>query len=104
MYVEPLYIQAENVAFPELKQVIVADAKRVVMKADFKEAMNALVGIDDDGTGDVSDDMLGDNSIPSGHINQSENIQQALEGLKQSVEKLEQELEDLLKIHEESKT
>ena len=102
MYVEPLYIQAENVAFPELKQVIVADAKRVVMKADFKEAMNALVGIVDD-TADVSDDMLGVDGIPSGHINQSENIQQALEGLKQSVEKLEQELEDLLKIHEESK-
>ena len=48
--------------------------------------------------------MLGEGSIASGHIKQSENIQQALEGLKQSVEQLEKELEDILKIDEGSRT
>jgi uncharacterized protein YjbJ (UPF0337 family) len=74
------------------------------MKADFKEAMNALVGIVDEDIGKVSDDMLGEDNIASDQTDQSGNIQQALEGLKQSVEKLEQELEDILNIHEENKT
>ncbi len=44
LYVEPLYVQATNSPFPELKRVIVASQNRVVMRPSFDEAINALVG------------------------------------------------------------
>ena len=42
LYVEPVFLQAESLAFPELKQVIVADAGEVVMRPTLKEALRAL--------------------------------------------------------------
>ena len=44
LYVEPLYIRAEALAFPELKKVIVADARRVVMSDTLAESLSLLVG------------------------------------------------------------
>ncbi len=44
LYVEPLYLQAESNALPELKRVIVADGDRVEMRETFEEALAALVG------------------------------------------------------------
>ncbi len=43
LYVEPLYLQAESNALPELKRVIVADGERVVMRERFDEALAALL-------------------------------------------------------------
>lgn len=42
LYAEPLYLQATGLAFPELKQVILADTSRVVMEATLEEAIAAL--------------------------------------------------------------
>jgi len=42
LYVEPLYLQAETNALPELKRVIVADGERVVMRLTLAEALAAL--------------------------------------------------------------
>ncbi len=42
LYVEPLYIQAEEGAVPELKRVIVAYGERVVMRKGRREAIRAL--------------------------------------------------------------
>ena len=44
LYVEPLYVQATNSPFPELKRVIVASQNRVVMRNSLDEAIAALVG------------------------------------------------------------
>ena len=44
LYVEPVFLQAENLAFPELKQVIVADAGEVVMRPTLQAALDALTG------------------------------------------------------------
>lgn len=44
LYVEPLYVQATNSPFPELKRVIVASQEKVVMRSSLDEAISALVG------------------------------------------------------------
>ncbi len=43
LYVEPLYVQAVNSPFPELKRVIVASQNSVVMRPSLSEAIAALV-------------------------------------------------------------
>jgi len=44
IYVEPVFLQAENFEFPELKQVIVATTEGVEMRSTLDEALLALVG------------------------------------------------------------
>ena len=93
MYVEPLYIQAETIAFPELKQVIVADAKRVVMRADLQSALEALVG----------EDVVSTTSSPTEPTTQQsvEDVRKAFEDLQQTLDQLGQALEELLEATEE---
>ena len=92
MYVEPLYIQAETIAFPELKQVIVADAKRVVMEDDFQSALDALLGKRADTNGE---DTTPSSTDPT-RQQQIEDVRQAIEDLQQSLDQLEQSLEEIL--------
>jgi uncharacterized membrane protein (UPF0182 family) len=42
LYVEPVYLQAESSALPELKRVIVASGSRIAMRETLGEALNAL--------------------------------------------------------------
>jgi len=44
LYVEPLYLQAEQSPFPELKRVIVATGERVAMDLTLEQALNKLFG------------------------------------------------------------
>ena len=44
LYVEPVYIQAEGIQFPELKRVILGTAKKVVMEDSLALALTALTG------------------------------------------------------------
>lgn len=44
VYVEPLYLEAENTAIPQLERVIVAQGGRVVMQPTLDAAVAALVG------------------------------------------------------------
>ncbi len=43
LYVEPLYLQSESSALPELKRVIVASPTRIIMRETLSEALAALV-------------------------------------------------------------
>ena len=45
MYIEPIYLQAENLAFPELKRVIVATSEKVVMRPSLQESLAATIGV-----------------------------------------------------------
>ncbi len=91
MYVEPLYIQAENIAFPELKQVILADAKSVVMADDLNSALEALLAGGEPEPVTPADPV----AQPTEGMNADE-IRQAIAQLKQSLDRLEQALEQLL--------
>jgi uncharacterized membrane protein (UPF0182 family) len=95
LYVEPLYIQSETIAFPELKQVIVADAKRVVMKDDLKSALEALVG----------KRIVDTTPSPTETTTQQniEDVRQAFEDLQKTLDQLEQALEELLESTEEGR-
>lgn len=44
LYIEPLYLQAEQGQLPQLKQVLVSDGDKVVMKETLGEALEALFG------------------------------------------------------------
>lgn len=44
LYVEPVYLQAEQSSIPELKRVIVADQKKVIMSDSLEKALLALTG------------------------------------------------------------
>jgi len=44
LYVEPIYLQAENGPIPELKRVVVSTGNRVVMEATLEEALAKLFG------------------------------------------------------------
>ncbi|MBS3909963.1 MAG: UPF0182 family protein [Actinobacteria bacterium] len=44
LYVEPLYLQAEQTELPELKRVIVAYGSKIVMESDLGTALNAIFG------------------------------------------------------------
>jgi uncharacterized membrane protein (UPF0182 family) len=44
LYVEPLYLQADTGALPELKRVIVAHSDRIDLGANLQEALGRLVG------------------------------------------------------------
>ena len=45
LYVEPLFLQAESNALPELKRVIVSDGQRVIMRPTLVEALADLVSV-----------------------------------------------------------
>jgi len=44
LYVEPIFLQAEDAQLPEIKRVAMADTQRVVWAEEFEDALSALVG------------------------------------------------------------
>jgi len=44
LYVEPLYLDSEQMRFPELRRVIVATKDRVAMRKTLREALDAVLG------------------------------------------------------------
>ena len=49
LYAEPLFVQAESVAIPELRQVVLVLGDRVVLRPTLREALIALFGEEADG-------------------------------------------------------
>ena len=91
IYVEPLYLQSEVLAFPELKKVIVADGSDVVMANSVDEALAMLIGeeLQPDpplkaGGGDTGRGLRGLDEIDA-----------AVTGLGEAVQELEKALEIL---------
>lgn len=44
LYVEPIYLQAENVRFPELKRVVVANGNSIAMEPTLAQAIDVAMG------------------------------------------------------------
>ena len=75
LYVEPVYLRAEQGELPELRRVIVAYDKEVVMRPNLEEALTALFGNEDI-------PQIAQPSQPSTPINADSNlVQQAAEAL-----------------------
>lgn len=47
LYVEPVYLIAEDTAIPQLKRIIVSNGKRLAMKPTLEEAISAVYGTDE---------------------------------------------------------
>ena len=93
IYVEPLYLQSEILALPELKKVILADAVEVVMADTVDQALAMLVG----GVEPVPLPVSAIVSAESVAIEELERIQDAVDGLGEALGNLEEALGGLRK-------
>ena len=89
LYVEPLYLQSANVRFPELKQVILASAKKVVMESTLDEAIASLVGESSAGPPVPAEE-------PAAIQEEIKRIREVLAGVQEGFSELEEALRDLL--------
>ena len=90
LYAEPIYLRAEGINFPELKQVILATGTTVVMRGSVEEAVAALIA--ETGESPSIDDTTPTlpSDVPSSAV---EEIDRAIEQLKESIRNLENALE-----------
>ena len=104
LYAEPIYLQAEGVEFPELKRVILATQKKVVMEDSVPEAIAALTGVVLPAGGppalvEVDATEATDELVPPAGASQFrqeiEDLTGALDGLKDNLSRLEAALERL---------
>ncbi len=91
LYVEPMYLQSEVLAFPELKKIILADGSDVVMADSIKEGLIMLVH---GGKAAPAVDVVSDagSAIDARDLRQ---IQEAVAGLEKALEGLRDALKDL---------
>ncbi len=108
LYVEPLYIRAEALALPELKKVIVADNRQVIMSDTFEESLCILVN----GAQACADTLTPQLPPPTSPVDgvdagrpalsqetvdavfgEIENLEGSVEGLLESLERLRQTIE-----------
>ena len=92
LYAEPIYLRAEGINFPELKQVILATGTTVVMRGSVSEAVAALVGeIRQESRSDDTSPVL-PSDLPRSAIDE---INNAIQELKDGISNLENALERL---------
>jgi hypothetical protein len=92
LYAEPVYLQAEGVEFPELKQVILATQNKVVMEASVPEAVAALTGF----IMPAAAAEVDDGPTPSGEaVAPPETVQTGIESLDMAIEELKKSLSTL---------
>ena len=99
LYVEPIYLRAEGIPLPELKRVILASSKKVVMEPSLDDALVALLGAPLE-----PEPQPPNGAVPvplSESIRQLELIQQALRDLRDGLITLEEAVRQLAQIIEE---
>jgi uncharacterized membrane protein (UPF0182 family) len=88
IYVEPLYLRSEGLAFPELKKVIVADGIRLVMADTVDQGLARLIG------GGLTTPGPGTTAPTQQELDR---VEKAVGELGESLEALQDALEDLRK-------
>ena len=108
LFVEPVYIQAEGVEFPELKRVILAAGERVVMAGSLSEALTLLVGGTESQAAvpvDREEPDPGEQALPGVDIAaEVDRLGEALGGLKGNIAEIEEALERLTELLGQSST
>lgn len=97
LYAEPIYIQAESLAFPELKRVILATNDDVVMEASLDEAVRAILG----GrviTPPTHGEPVADGIPPEELRRVLDDVRGALDALRGGTQELDASIEALLKL------
>ncbi|MBM3940605.1 MAG: UPF0182 family protein [SAR202 cluster bacterium] len=86
IYAEPVYLQATNLNYPELRRIILANSDRVVMEPTIEAAVNALLGRPTTPPG--GGDMPGGTLPP-------EQIRALIEALRRAIDGLQGNIDDL---------
>ena len=96
IYVEPLYLQSEVLAFPELKKVILADGRNVVMADSVDEGLAMLLegGTPPSGLSGGASAVGGDGLETSGQEGM-QFIEDAVDGLDEALKELQEAVERL---------
>jgi len=96
IYVEPLYLQSEVLAFPELKKVILADGRNVVMADSVDEGLAMLLegGTPPSGLSGGASAVGGDGLETSGQVGM-QFIEDAVDGLDEALKELQEAVERL---------
>lgn len=92
IYVEPIYLQAEGVDFPELKKVIMATQEKVVMADSVPNAVKEILGLKE--VINISDSKAKNQSNDSTSF---DFVKKTLESLKNKIEDLKDTLNELEK-------
>ena len=91
LYVEPMYLQSEVLAFPELKKIILADGSDVVMADSVEEGLAMLVG----GHAPPDETAGQPASSPVSMSQELESIEDAIDGLDEAIDDLREALKGL---------
>ena len=91
IYVEPLYLQSEVLAFPELKKVILADGSDVVMADTVDQGLAMLIG----DLPVAAQDGDGDSVVPAVDFEQLDRVEDAFSGIGEALGELEEALDSL---------
>ena len=91
LYVEPMYLQSEVLAFPELKKIILADGSDVVMADSIDEGLIMLVG----GNAVPRAASGAQGSGSEFDENDFEQIREAVSGMEDALDGLRKALKDL---------
>ena len=102
LYVEPVFLQAEALAFPELRQVIVASGDKVVMEPTLEAALAVLIGEAAPTTPPANgvEPVPPEESTPEELRRRVQELLDSLGALKDNVSSLEEALERLQEITE----
>ena len=92
IYVEPLYLQSEVLAFPELKKVILADGSNVVMADTVDQGLAMLIGdLPPEAANRPSDGI-----VPGAvGLEQLDQVEEAVSGFGEALDELEEALDSL---------
>ena len=101
LYVEPLYLRAETLQFPELKRVLVADSGNVVMAPTLDEALRLLATANSSGVASKNVvEEKGSRPAVENIVEEIQRLQRVLDGLKSTVSQLEEGFKSLRGIAE----
>jgi uncharacterized membrane protein (UPF0182 family) len=91
LYMEPMYLQSQGLAFPELKKIILADGSDVVMADSLEQGLAMLVG----GEATPDETAAQPESLPVSVSQELESVEDAIDGLDEAVDDLREALKGL---------
>lgn len=97
LYAEPVYLQAEGIDFPELKQVILASGNKVVMEGSVTQAVASLTGFKEAAAVEPGEPQNGDTAPVEVDVFQAniDKFSDAIQALREGLEALEDALKGL---------
>ncbi len=108
LYAEPVFLKPESLEFPELRRIILADSRRVVMHPQLEDSVDALVGKKDTVAPPVeSDEDLEDyrpGTGPDEATVETEGLESVREGLQEAINRLQEVADQLDNVEEEEST